>query len=66
MFEKTKFGSKAQEEFLEELKTSDCECGVYIGDFKLVIPKRTLIDFCTNRLMALKHLNNKMYEQIKG
>ena len=65
MFEKTKFGIKAQEEFLEELKVSDYECGVYIGDYKLKIPKRTLIDFCTNRLILLKRLNNKMYEQIK-
>lgn len=66
MYEKTRFGIKEQEEFLDELRMSECECGVYIGDFQLVIPKRTLIAFVTNRLMALKELNNKMYEQIKG
>ena len=66
MFEKTKFGAKEQEEFLNELRISDYECGVYIGDYRLKIPKKTLIDFCTNRLIALKQLNNKMYEQIKG
>lgn len=66
MFEATRVGIAEQEEFLQELRMSDYECGVYIGDFKLRIPKKTLLDFCTNRLIALKQLNNQMYNQINS
>lgn len=66
MFEATRVGINEQEEFLQELRMSDYECGVYIGDYKLKIPKKSLTDFLTNRLTALKQLNNKMYNQIKG
>lgn len=66
MFEATRVGIKEQEEFLQELIISDYECGVYIGDYKLKIPKKSLTDFLNNRLTALKQLNNRMYNQIKN
>ena len=66
MFEATRVGIREQEEFLQELRISDYECGVYIGDYKLKIPKKSLTDFLTNRLTALKQLNDRMYKQINS
>lgn len=65
MFEATRVGIREQEKFLQELQIRKYECGVYIGDYHLKIPKKTLVNFCTNRLLLLKRLNNEIYEQIK-
>ena len=64
MFETTRVGIREQEEFLQELRISDYECGVYIGDYRLKIPKKSLTDFLNNRLTALKQLNNRIYNKI--
>lgn len=66
MFEATRVGIREQEEFLQELRISDYECGVYIGDYRLKIPKKSLTDFLNNRLTALKQLNDRMYKQINS